>query len=316
MNSKLLITGAYGYIGARLAAFLHQKGYDICLGVRKAQKTSTILDQLETRVFDLLNPSTFINALKDISVVIHLASLNEIESAYDPDLAIQVNTLGTYRLAHAAKNVGVQRFIYFSTAHIYGAPLCGTITEYVLPKPIHPYAITHRAAEDYVYAMHRNQEMEGVIIRLSNSFGYPLYKDVHRWTLVVNDLCRQIFEKGQIVLKTSGIQKRDFIAMEDVCRAVDHLINLDKDKLQDGIFNLGAQSMSIAKMADLIASLCQKEFKFIPPIMKPESLSTDVSSDLTYSIHKLEKTGFDLKNPVEYEIIRTLSLCREWFGKV
>ena len=110
----------------------------------------------------------------------------------------------------------VERFIYFSTAHIYGAPLEGTITEKSLPSPVHPYAITHRAAEDYVIAAAKQKRIQGTVLRLSNSFGAPVSPHVNRWTLLANDLCRQAVEKGTITLRSNGCQYRDFICLTDV----------------------------------------------------------------------------------------------------
>jgi UDP-glucose 4-epimerase len=142
---------------------------------------------------DLLDEDSIANCLenKDIDVIIHLAALNEIDSMKDPALALEVNTQGTYKLLNIANAHNVNRFIYFSTFHVYGETSSSVITEETPTRPFHPYAITHRAAEDIVSFFNHYHKMKTLIFRLSNGYGYSMYKDIDRWTLVFNDLCRQ-----------------------------------------------------------------------------------------------------------------------------
>ena len=65
-----------------------------------------------------------------------------------------------------------------------------------------------------------------MIIRLSNSYGAPISKDVNRWTLVVNDLCRQAITNRELKLKSSGEQHRDFIPISDALSAVNLLMKI------------------------------------------------------------------------------------------
>ena len=98
--------------------------------------------------------------------VIHLAALNERDSVKYPSEAIVVNIDETRIILENSIENNVEHFIYFSTAHIYGAPLEGNDYEKNLcPRPVHPYAITHNAAEDYV--LHRTSSKR--INPISNS---------------------------------------------------------------------------------------------------------------------------------------------------
>jgi len=73
-----------------------------------------------------------------------------------------------------------------------------------VPRPVHPYAITHHAAEDFVLAAHDEKRLMGYVIRLSNGFGAPAHAGVDRWTLLVNDLCRQAVQTRQLILRSAG----------------------------------------------------------------------------------------------------------------
>ncbi len=77
---------------------------------------------------------------------------------------------------------------------------------------------------------------------------------VNRWTLVFNGLCRQAMTSGEMVVKSSGKQQRDFIPLHDVAVAVDHFLFKNPKKWDDGLFNLGGDcSLSIVEVAKTIA---------------------------------------------------------------
>ena len=116
-----------------------------------------------------------------------------------------------------------------------------------------------------VLAATRKGEFLGIIMRLSNSIGAPINTKVDRWSLIGNDLCRQAITTGEIRLKTSGIQERDFIALSEVARAVSHMIEVPDSAMGEGIFNLGGErAISIIQLATIIQERCQETLGFIP----------------------------------------------------
>ena len=247
--------------------------------------------------------------------MVHLAAMNEVESARDPVGALQMNGLASLRLLEAARQVGVRRFIYFSTAHVYGTPLHGNIDEGTLPRPVHPYSITHKVAEDFVLAAHDRKQIEGVVIRLSNGFGAPVTQDVDRWTLLVNDLCRQAATVGELRLNSSGEQLRDFITLDDIARAAIHFLQLDFDQLADGLFNLGGgKVMSILEMTERIAARWKALTGREIDIVRSAGRRTPPVA-LNYRCDKLAATGFTLNSDVDREIDDTLKLCLKAFSK-
>lgn len=318
MNNTILVTGANGYLGGRvfqdLAASDNTK-------LRRAvfEDESNFTKNLyksETVTMDVLNDAEVRSACENVSCVIHLAALNEVACARDPEGALQVNALGTLKLLKAAQEAGVERFIYFSTAHVYGSPLQGQITEETLTKPIHPYAITHRVAEDFVLASSSGSKMQGFVIRLSNALGSPVHPLVDRWSLLVNDLCRQIVNTGKIQLNSSGLQERDFIPIKDVCSAIRFFIDFPNDRLGDGLYNLGGDaSWAIIDMAAAIANRCQALFGFLPPIIRPEQKLNEKHEPLFYSIEKLKKAGFKLEADIIDAIDETLLFCDKHFSQ-
>lgn len=315
MRSSILISGGLGYLGGRIALGLHQAGYKITCGTR--HETVTAPDWLPEMQMANLNwdsEKLLLNACKNIDCIIHLAAMNEVESLKDPAGALLMNGLATLRLLEAAKKTNVKRFIYFSTAHVYGSPLEGEIDEKTLPRPIHPYAITHKVSEDFVLAAHSQRLVEGIVIRLSNGFGFPATPSVDRWTLLVNDLCRQVVVSGELRLNSPGLQQRDFITLGDIANATRHLINLNPNQLDDGLFNLGGmRSISIIEMTKIVANRWHKITGVNPPIIRPDGKSIS-SNSFDYSCKKLLSTGFKLSSLIDDEIDATLRLCQEAFG--
>lgn len=310
---RVLITGGLGYVGGRLAQFLAQDpAIHLLLGTRSVNRPApSWITQGQLVHVDLTDERSLVRACSGVDTVIHLAAANEIDSAKDRALALQVNGLGSLKLLEASEQAGVARFIFFSTAHVYGAPLCGTINENTMARPIHPYAITHRVAEDFVLASHSRGRILGIVIRLSNAVGAPVDPSVNRWTLVANDLCRQAAETQTLRLQSAGLQIRDFVPLEDVCRATNHLMELSRDALSDGLFNLGGKTpLRIFDLATLIAARCIETLGFCPTIARPDvTAGQAVVGPLDYRIDKLESTGFALRGEIDAEIDSTLKLC-------
>jgi len=317
MTENVLITGGLGYLGGRITRTLAgSPGFSVWVTTRRGEcPPCPWLPPDRCLQMALANDHEVRAACEEMDIIIHLAALNEHESLADPMRALLVNGAGTLKLLEAAIAAGVRRVIYFSTAHVYGSPLIGRITEATVPRPVHPYAITHRIAEDFILAARSKGSLDGIVIRLSNGIGAPVLAEVNRWTLVGNDLCRQAVVDHALRLRTPGLQERDFIPLSDVVRGTEHLMTLEKESIGDGLFNLGGEcSMTIRDLAQLIRERCSEVLGFSPDIHVPPAGEQSPGVPLDYSIDKLKATGFHLKGSVEDEIDATLAFCREHFG--
>lgn len=317
MKKRVLITGGFGYLGGRIAVEIARtNNWIVRLASRKVRPEPYWLEGVETVDLDVMNPESISVAAKGCQAVVHLAAMNENQCVESPETAVNINTLGCLNMLQVAISQGVGRFIYFSTAHVYGAPLEGYIDEEKLPRPIHPYAITHHAAEDFILAYHDQEKITGLVVRLSNGFGAPTHPDVDRWTLLVNDLCRQAVDNRKLILRSSGVQQRDFITLTDVGRAAVHLLDLPKGKCDDGLFNVGGESsLSIWQMTQRIAERCQVVFGYTPEVIRPEPGEDEASEKVIYDIEKLKRSGFTLAGDVDDEIDAMLVFCGDSFGE-
>ncbi len=313
---RVLITGGYGFIGGRLGQYLSEAGHEVVLGSRHANTPPTWLPDSEVVRINWNDSDALDKICRNVEVVIHTAGMNAQDCATDPVAALNFNGVATTRLVSAASRVGVRRFIYLSTAHVYDSPLVGSITEETCPRNAHPYATSHLAGESAVHGAHQRGEIEGIVLRLSNAFGAPAHIDVNCWMLLVNDLCKQALTTGKLVLRTNGLQQRNFITLQDVSRCIAHLATLETSACVDGLFNVGGgSSYSVYSMAKLIASRCHTVLGFTPLIERVEPNAQDEEQILSYSIAKLQSTGFVLQDQIESEIDATLLFCSSFFGK-
>ena len=312
---RILITGGFGFIGGRLGQYLQQNWHQVILGSRKASCPPEWLPHAEVAQIDWSDSQALQQICSRVDVVIQAAGMNAQDCASDPVAALEFNGLVTARLVAAASRVGVKRFIYFSTAHVYVSPLVGTITEETCPRNLHPYATSHLAGEHAVLSANQRGQIEGIVFRLSNAFGAPVHKDVNCWMLLVNDLCMQAVQARKLVLQTSGLQQRDFVGITEVCRVAEHLAVGNGASTQPSIFNVGAgMSQSVLAMAQLIQQRCVQVLGF-EPVLQCVQGGVDVSHPkLTYRADNLAAIGIKTNDPDNTaEIDSLLRFCHSTF---
>ena len=314
-GGTVLITGGLGYVGGRIATYLATSAPHLSLRLMTRRTWDNVpqwAKKMDVVQADLLENNRLEAALDGVETVIHLAAVNEIESQRDPNLALEVNGKGTYLLLTACQARGVKRFIYFSTFHVYGPGATQPITESTPTRPIHPYAITHRLAEDYVNWFRHSFGMETLVLRLSNAYGYPADHWVQRWTLVFNDLCMQAVQNGEIRLRSQGTQQRDFVTLNDVARGLHHLLSLSTDEWSDGLFNFGGDcSLSILQLAQRVASDYFNCYGKEVSISTGEAEDTQGAGPVIYCIDKLKRTRFSLVGNMSSEVRGTFEVCEQ-----
>lgn len=313
MKKRILLTGGMGYVGGRLARHLCESDkYEVSIGTRNiGAALPSALNKCALVCTDWKNLSSLEKATKNIDVVVHLAAMNEVDAIKHPDLAMEQTSDTTLNLLHAAVKNNVNLFINISTARVYKNPFSGYVDEYSEVDPNHPYATAHRQAEIHVEQADKSQQIRGLNLRLSNCFGAPISPNVKRWTLLMNDLCRKVVSSKEIVLLSPGLQKRDFITLEDASRAITHMMEVDKNLIKENIFNIGSGwTPSILEIAQLISSRYKEKFNFRPKVIAPDPTPSDISNELTYSNKRLLDTGFNLISDNVKEIDDLLDFCK------
>lgn len=170
---RVLLTGATGFVGAKLCDRLVSSGYRTRVALRKSTLT---VDSAVDRAFvgDIGSETDWRSALPDIDAVVHVAARAHVlkDGADRSHLYEETNALGTRRLAEAAVAAGVRRFVYLSTVKVNGEETTGTpYSAQDVPRPVGAYAISKWHGEQYLLEIAQHSQMEVAIIRSPLVYG-------------------------------------------------------------------------------------------------------------------------------------------------
>ncbi len=307
----ILITGGTGYLAGIIANYFVDRGFPVKVGTRNKDLISKkILNKADVINLDLLSIESLNNALKDISSVFHLSSMNYEDCKSDPNEAKKINEDCTKNILRVSTERNVKKFVYFSTIHVYGDNLKGNVTEQTLPLPQSVYAKTHLNAEEIVKNLSEERNIEYLILRLTNVSSPPITAEVNCWHLVIHDLCKQAIINKKIKLKSNGDQFRDFVHVNVLNNILEFFIN---NTGLSGIYNFGSGELTkIKDIAEIIQSEFKKMYSINPEIILGEK---KVNEDLfSYNIEKLKRFFPNLKSfSNEYIIKELLLFCNKNF---
>lgn len=305
-EAGVVVAGAGGYLGGRLVRALVAGGAGVVALVRK-QRPWLALAGVEQVEVDLRQPSTALDAALDGSgALVHLAGPSEVHAAADPAAVLADTVAITTELAAAAARAGVARVVYLSTVHVYGARAepGAVLTEDLRPEPRHPYAIARLASEHAL----RGLGLDPVCLRLTNSVGAPADVEVDRWTLVVNDLCRQAAVSGELRLRTDGLQWRDFIALDDAVGIVAAVV---AGAAPPGTWNLGTgTATTVRDVASLVADAFEAATGARPPLHAPPA-GGDAPAPYRVDVSGLAGFGLSASTPLRSAVEQTARFCIE-----
>jgi UDP-glucose 4-epimerase len=300
---SVVVTGAGGYLGGRVVTHLAAAGGR---RVRAISRRPAPWLSVPADVLDLAAEEVGLTELvTGADAVVHLAGANEVMAAHDPDRALADTVAAARHVAEACADAGVGRLVYISTVHVYGRALApgATVTEDELPAPLSTYAIARLAAEHIVTAA----LADAVVLRLTNGVGRPAAPEVERWSLVANDLCRQAATTGALRLRTDGMQWRDFVALDDVCRVV--AAALDPLAVPVGTYNLGSGTpLTVRGLAELVQQAVESATGSRPPLSSAAPTGAP-GPPYFVATDRLAALGLGAEVPIEDAIDETVRFC-------
>lgn len=254
---KILVSGSAGQVGSSLAEYLMKDHQVVGVDLRvpewePARKISIKGDVREAGHMKKL--------MKDVDVVVHAAAqVNVDASLKEPIVDASHNIDGTLTLLECARDINIQRFIYISSAAVYGNQPTLPITEDEQLHPISPYGASKLTGEIYSMVYYRSFDLPTVCIRPFNI--YSERQDPESpYSGVITRFKEGLANGKPLVIYGDGSHTRDFVHVCDVVKMIERCISSKRSVGR--VYNCGTgKGTSIKTLADLMIAISGKNVK-------------------------------------------------------
>ena len=244
--TKVLVTGSSGQLGSFACELLLKSNDVVGLDIRPQPYEQ--LREIST-LGDIMKPTDVRKAVRGVDAVVHCAAQVSVEkSTQDPISDSKTNVLGTVNLLHESAHAGVKRFIYVSSAAVFGPPKHIPIDEDHPTQPMSNYGASKLAGEKYTLAYARTSAMEVVSVRPFNFYSTRADPE-SPYSGVITKFVSRLKAGRPPVIEGDGKQTRDFIHARDVVEML--VLVLNKKGVNGEVFNCGSGvSTSILELAN------------------------------------------------------------------
>jgi UDP-glucose 4-epimerase len=281
---NILVCGGAGYIGSHMVQLLLERGHDVTVfdNLSTGHRDAVVGGRFE--LGDLADSDALDRVLQSRSfdAVMHFAAFIRVEeSVAQPGKYYRNNFCNTLNLLEALVRNGVRRFIFSSTAAVYGEPQYVPVDEKHPRNPINPYGTSKRMVEDALFDYAAAHGLQSVPLRYFNAAGAdpqarlgPRHNPLtHLIPLVLRAAAGvnpNIKVFGRDYPTPDGTAMRDYIHVSDLCEA--HLAAIDY--LQKGggtrAFNLGVgRGYSVQEVVDAVRRVTGRDFEVVSEGRRP-----------------------------------------------
>jgi len=308
MKGSAVVSGAAGFVGSHLVDYLLREGFSVIgLDNLRTGRKENLIEALKHKNFrferlDICSRDLMKAVKEPVDVIFHLAAISSVKFSLENPVEVNnVNVNGTLNMLELARQRDAGKFVYSSSAAVYGNPSTFPVDEETPLDPLSPYAASKIAAEMYCLSYASLYNMTPTIFRYFNVFGPR--QDNSEYSGVIPIFINQGLQNLDITVDGDGSQTRSFIYVDDVVEAtylgsqletsIGHILNLS-----------GTDSISILDLAHMI----KKQI--------PDSTSIIVHrdariGDVQDSIGSMERTssmlGFSPTVPFTTGLERTVS---------
>jgi nucleoside-diphosphate-sugar epimerase len=296
---RVLVTGSQGFVGRHVMSYLAGHGFepigtDVSAG---ADVVGSIVDM------------SFVNdklSRLDFEAIVHLAGIADIKKTIeDPYTCYQVNCFGTLNALELASKKGVKRFLYPSSANVFGAPKKNPVTEEHAMDPRVPYDYSKVVGENLVMSYYKTK---GVPVAMTRA--WLLFGEFDHPSRAVPFFVRKFLKNEPVGLFNSG---RDVTAPSHTMNFAKLVAKiLEEDAAVGQAFNFGgAERLSIRELAERVKRLTgsDSELQMLPPRSQAEA-DPQVSYPSTEKMRRL--LGYEYELNLEDGLKRTI----DWIKKV
>jgi len=213
----VLVTGAGGFIGSRVVKALLNGGASVKALIGPVRGSGQVLDSpsLENVTADISDAAAVEQITRGVHIVIHMAGPPSVADSFDhPTAFAKTHVAGTATILDCCRKAGICRFVYISSAEVYGRPRSAVVTENHPIAPRSPYAAAKAGAEHFVRAFGMNFGMPSLILRPFSVYGAGAPS-----CGVVRTILRMAQFEDMVVLRDLT-PVRDYCFVDDVAEAI------------------------------------------------------------------------------------------------
>jgi UDP-glucose 4-epimerase len=280
---KILVCGGAGYIGSNMTALLARAGHEPVVFDNFSKGHRAAVRGTKVVTGDLADRELLVRTLGELGIeaVMHFAAYIEVgESVREPLKYYENNLSNTQNLLSAMQKAGVAKFVFSSTAAVYGMPKRIPVTEDAPKEPINPYGETKLAVEQMCRYQAETGRLRFAALRYFNACGAgdggargeDHRPESHLIPLIIQAAMGRradIKIYGTDYATPDGTCIRDYIHIDDLCRA--HLLALKKlDEQAELVYNLGnGQGYSVRQVIDAVKRVSGRDFKVVEVERRP-----------------------------------------------
>lgn len=300
MKKNILITGVNGFIGSHMAEKCLNDGYNV-IGIDI--NSISVIDAIKYYQLNLYE-DTIDDILKIYCpfALIHCAGMADVNySVQHPDSDFVSNVVIVRKVLYSVKNVAKStRFIFLSSAGVYGNPISNPISEKHEKNPISPYALHKVLAEDICWYFVKQYHIDVRVLRIFSAYGVGLKKQIF-W-----DMGQKVKKYRKLELFGTGKETRDFIYIDDLVCAIQLI--METEKTDESIYNVAnGVEIKIRDAAEMFCDECGISKKLII-FNGHERQGNPVN--WCADIEKIKVLGYEPKNNINVGISKYVTWLR------
>jgi nucleoside-diphosphate-sugar epimerase len=297
MHGSVFLTGGTGYLGSHLRRELEADDASVTLLVRPDTDIDSRPNESVVR-----GDVTHQIEIADAETVIHLAAQTSVDGAIEePTTAWKVNATGTVHALEAARAASVDRFLFVSTASVYGPPESLPIDESHPLNAVEPYGASKLAADRMVRAYHQTSGLDTVTVRPFNTFGPA--QPIHN---VVPTIITQALDGGPVDLGNLT-PSRDFLYVED---ALDGLLTVLERGSAGEVYNVGSgEATTIYDLARIAIDLVDPQLDIESASNRQRNEQVEIEKHVA-DMSKIAKLGWSPDHKLKEGMRKTVEYFR------
>jgi nucleoside-diphosphate-sugar epimerase len=252
---KVLVTGQLGYIGVEMVPALRAAGHEVVgLDTGLYNECDFVAPPDDVPNIDVDMRDVTADHLKGIDAVMHLAALsNDPLGDLDSQVTYDINLHASIRLAEAAKQAGVKRFIFSSSCSLYGAGGDDFLDENAGFNPVTAYGESKIKVEQALQSL-ADDKFAPTYMRNATAYGVSRRL---RADIVVNNLTGHALTTGKVLLQSDGTPWRPLVHIGDIIQAFIATLQAPREAIHNQAFNIGrtAENYQIRQVANIVAEV-------------------------------------------------------------